>query len=165
MKLGINLDSWTKKIRGTDWSWQVVTISNDEMRERFGLDIMKDIEDAMANTGIELKENEDNTVYPTTIYYEFYDENDDFLPNQEKYRSLLSFKVPRNMKRDCGALSSLSDLKSHQSSAEENKEKIKEKIRENTGGKFELLDIFVDYEIRGSYCVLFFQYKIKPTHA
>jgi hypothetical protein len=164
MKLGIKLDSW-KKIGGTNGSLQYLVISNDEMSERFGRKIMKDIEDAMANTGIELQEDENNGKYPTTIYYEFYDENDDFLPQQEKYRSLLSFEVPRNMKKKQGRLSSLRDLKNFQTFAEENKEKVKEKVRENTDGKFELLDIFVDYEIRGSYCIIFFQYKIKPTHA
>lgn len=111
----------------------------------------------------EFLEKEENT-YPTSILYEFFDENDDILPNQESYASTLSFKVGRHMKNKIHPCSK-SDINKYQSLANDDEKKnlVKEKFNTNNKGKLELIDFYIDYEIKGTYCIMYFQYKVKPV--
>jgi len=107
---------------------------------------------------------DEEDTFPTSILYEFFDENDDLLPNQESYASTLSFKLGRHMKNkihDC----SMTDIKKYHDIAndEEKKNKIKEKFNGNNKGRLELVDFYIDYEIKGTYCIMYFQYKVKPV--
>lgn len=99
-------------------------------------------------------------LYPSTAQYEFYDENGDLLSNQEKYTSILSFPVGEGMRNKIGKLS-VETLDHYLFCAERDFEKIKNKINENTKGKFELLDFYMYYEIKGTYAIVYFQYRLK----
>lgn len=134
------------------FKWKEISLSAEEVSKQYGIPM---------NTLNEMLENSKKITYPTTICYEFYDENGDLLSDQSSYRNILSFSIDRSLRTKAPSCS-LNDIKSYQDMGKEQFDKIKNSIENTTKGKYILLDFFIDYEIRNqTYCLLYFQYKIK----
>lgn len=144
--------NWTKE---NFKDFTIISLSAEEISEQYNIPM---------ETLNEMLENSKAIKYPTTICYEFYDENDDLLADQSSYRKILSFNIDRSLRTRAPSCS-LNDVKGYQDMGREQFDKIKTSIETTTKGKYILLDFFIDYEIRNqTYCLLYFQYKIKPSN-
>jgi len=137
-----------------NWNFTIIELNIDDLANKWGVDTEE------LKSFFDGHQKKKDQTYPTTICYEFYDENDDLLPNQQDYRKVLPFHVDHTMRKKIHNCTD-AEVRSYRQYGEEMGPKIGEKIKETTNGEYTLIDFFVDYENRGTYYVVYFQYKIK----
>jgi hypothetical protein len=139
-----------------NWKVSVIEIGIEEIAKKWNVSVDE------AKVLITNANQNSEKRYPMIVQYEFFDENDNLLPNQPFYRKLLSFKLDSSMRLNVRG--SFEQVKNYVKSSEERSNEIANRIKETTKGEYQLIDFCANYESRGSYFIIYFQYKIKQTN-